>query len=639
MSAFFTSTGALWLGLLIGPLLLLYMLRHKPVRKRMSSIVLWTGVAKAQIATSPFQRLRRSLSLLLMLLALIALVLALAGFRIPGGDQRGVPVTIVVDVTASMAAFERGGSRLDLAKERASDAIDAAGNSSITLFAWDGNLRSVAPADSEPGVAKGALDDLDAVQYGATDAGLIRAIDQLTEEGNRRVVLISDHGPGDMKSALFIPAGAPKMNVGIVSASLSEITASQVDLFFGLDLHGSERPVTVPLVLEKVGLRDETQLVDARDISVSPGQRRSVTFSDIEPGLYRAHIKIEDGLEADNQAYVRYSALPVQDVVLTGEVSESLQRAVEAIEQTMGVIRIVPSGMEDQANASYIFGDAASSGAVPRLPAAYLAPLSAPQNVSFGSEVEVPDAATRPANSFLWRGSGTPDIRIPKVFDVSSSRYLRPVLEAGSGPAVALVPRDNGLQDLLVAFPLDDQATGFSGKLAFVIFWANWFDYVRRMREPLPRGAVSTRETVRVRPLLGRSDFQYGPAQADDLEQAAPGQALHFDGIGVYRFDGLKDTNLPLVGVSLLDARESDLTQAERAEFDTNTIDEWMDGFEGEGERRDLDLRPWLALLAGALLLFDWFWFRRRFPTRAEAPPLAPKTQTAVRRNTSRVRA
>ena len=91
MNAFFASPAALWLGLLIGPLLLLYMLRHKPVRKRMPSIVLWVGVAQAQIATSPFQRLRRSLSLLLMLLALIALVLALSGFRIPGGEQRGVP--------------------------------------------------------------------------------------------------------------------------------------------------------------------------------------------------------------------------------------------------------------------------------------------------------------------------------------------------------------------------------------------------------------------------------------------------------------------------------------------------------------------------------------------------------------------
>jgi hypothetical protein len=46
------------------------------------------------------------------------------------------------------------------------------------------------------------------------------------------------------------------------------------------------------------------------------------------------------------------------------------------------------------------------------------------------------------------------------------------VLEAGSGPAIALTTRENDLQDLLVAFPLDENATGFTGRLAFVIFWA-----------------------------------------------------------------------------------------------------------------------------------------------------------------------
>ena len=153
MANWFSSPAALWLGLLIGPLLLLYMLRHKPVRKRIPSIVLWTGVAQAQIATSPFQRLRKSLSLLLMLLALIALVLAVSGLRVPGGEQRGVPVTIIIDVTASMSGFEQGGTRIDIAIERARTVIDESGNSDISVFAWDANLRALAPADTEPAVA------------------------------------------------------------------------------------------------------------------------------------------------------------------------------------------------------------------------------------------------------------------------------------------------------------------------------------------------------------------------------------------------------------------------------------------------------------------------------------------------------
>lgn len=618
MSNWFASPAALWLGLLIGPLLLLYMLRHKPVRKRIPSIILWTGVAQAQIATSPFQRLRKSLSLLLLLLALACLVLALSGFRIPGGEQRGVPVTIIIDVTASMSGIEQGGTRIDLAIERADTVINESGNSDISIFAWDGGLRSLAPADSEPAVARAALSALEAVQYGSSDAALVRALDQLVDAGDRRVVLISDHAPGDMKSVLFVQAGVPKMNMGFVSASLSEITTSQVDLFFGIDLHGSDRVITTPLVLERITESGESELVDARDVSVIPDQRTSVTFKDVDPGLYRAILKIEDGLKLDNEAFLRFSPLPVQDVVITGEQPESLVRAVEAIESTMGVIRVLQPGMEDQDNASYIFTDASSSGAIPRLPSAYMAPNSAPPELSYGEDVEVADAATRPVNSFLWRGAGTPDIRIPKVRTLSTSRFLRPVLDAGTGPAIALVPREDELQDLVLAFPLDEQANGFSGKFAFIIFWANWFDYVRRMREPLPRGAVMTRETVRVRPLMGRGDFEYGPVTSDERQSASPGLALNFDEIGVYRFSGLEDTQLPMVGVSLLDAQETRLS-TDRVSFDEEVVSEWMQGFEGDGERRDLDLRPWLALLAGSLLLFDWFWFRRKFPVQAQS--------------------
>jgi hypothetical protein len=637
MANWFASPALLWLGLLIGPLLLLYMLRHKPVRKRVPSIVLWTGVAQSQIATSPFQRLRRSLSLLLMLLALTALVLALSGLRVPGGEKRGVPLTVIIDVTASMNASETGGLRIDLARQRAEEVIDAAGNSDVSLFAWDGNLHAQTPADGDPAVAVRALNQLEPAHYGASDSALVRTLDQLTKDANRRVVLVSDHSPGQIGSAFYVQAGQPKMNIGVVSASLSETTSSQIDLFFGLDLSGSDKPVRVPLILERMRQDGTADLVDARDLDMQPGRRNSVTFSGVEPGLYAMRVKLEDALELDNVAWLRLSRLPVQDVVITGTAPPALLRAVEAIQEANQVIRLLPAGTEDRLSTSYVFTDMASSGAEPRLPSAYLAPEAAPRDVRYGETTDVAEAATRPVPCFLWRGAGTPDLRIPKVYEVETSRYLKPVLEAGTGPAIVLTTRDNDLHDLLIAFPLDETATGFSGRVAFLIFWANWFDYVRRAREPLPRGAVGTRQTVNLKPLAGRQDFKYGRLDAPDREDGSPGRALQFDQTGVYIFEGLDDTDLPLVGVSLLDANESDLSLPDPVGYDVESMRVWMRDFDGQGERRDLNLRPWLALLAGVLLLFDWYWFRRKFPNQTEPAPPAPKTQTAIRRNKSRM--
>ncbi|MCB9934752.1 MAG: VWA domain-containing protein [Planctomycetes bacterium] len=638
MEAFFASPHALWLGLLAGPLLLLFMLRHKPVRKRVASVALWTGVAQSQIATSPFQRLRKSLSLILLLVALLLLVLALAGFRIPGGDTRGVPVVLVLDVTASMGAQEKGGSRLDLAKRRAAEVLDAAGNSTTSLFAWDGNLRALTPADAEPSVARDALTGITASEYGASDAALARALEQIGTD-KRRVVLFSDHSPGELSGAHFVPCGTPKVNAAIVSASLSEVTATQVELFFGIELSGSERSMRAPLLLEKVERDGGSRLEDARDVNLVPGRRASVTFAGIAPGLYSLRIKIEDALALDNIAWLRFSALPVQDVVFTGDPPTALARAAEAIESEMGMIHIVQAGTEDRQRASYVFSDAASSGVEPRLPSAYLGPLSAPRDVAYGNLSDVPDYATRPAQSFLWRGAGAPDIRIPKILELNTSRYIRPVLEAGPGPAIGLATRENDLQDLLVAFPLDQSAIGFTGKLSFLIFWANWFDYVRRAREPLPRGAISTREAVKVRALTGRAPFRYAPINTLEFTTGAPGRVLHFDRTGVYEFKDLDETELPLAGVSLLDASESNLARAESAPWEPETTWAWMQGFQGASERRDLELRPWLALLVAALLLFEWFWFRRRFPTRVREPRVSPRRQSAASPNSAQVRA
>jgi hypothetical protein len=631
MSQWFANPSGLWLGLLVGPLLLLYMLRHKPVRKRVPSLLLWTGVAQAQIATSPFQRLKKSLSLLLMLLSLVALVLALSGLRIPGGEARGVPVTIVIDTTASMGAFEPGGSRITVARERAREVINAAGNSSITLLAWDGNLHTLVPADSEPAVAEAALDQLAPVQYGATDTALVRALEHLERAGERRVVLISDHSPGELSRALFVPCGVPKLNAGFVSAGLSEPRPGQTDLFFAVDLHGAEKPMRVPLTLERIGTAS-AELVDARDITLEPDARNPVTFANMRPGLYRATLKLDDGLMLDNTAFLRLSALPVQDVVITGETPEPLARALAAIEETMGIARRVSHGNEAPLTTSYVFNDAASAGTEPRLPSAYLAPHAPPPGITFGSLEDVPDGATRPVPSFLWRGAGAPDVRIPRLHRVEGARHLRPVLEAGPGAAIATAARDNGLQDLVLSFPLDESATGFTERVAFLIFWANWFEHVRRQRDPLPRGSVTSRETVSVRPITGRTDFNY-TLTGQAAEAGTPGRALRLREAGVYEFDGLDDTDLPRLGVSLLDAGETNLSTAESTPMGEEELAEWMAGFSEGGERRDLDLRPWLALLAGGLLLFEWFWFRRRFANITRGAPAGSKP-TSVRPRT-----
>jgi hypothetical protein len=609
MTDFFANPAALWAGLLILPLLVLFMLRHRPVKLRVPSTLLWQGVANAQVATSPFQMLRRSLSLLLMLLALLALVLALAGFRIPGGETVQAPLVLVVDVTASMAAREGNRTRLDIAVERAEAIAGSAGNAEVTILAYDGALRPV-PAAS----AADALGQLQTTQRGAAQLGLTHALRAAAEsEPGKRFVLFSDTAPGAMPAnATFVPVGSPRANAGIVAAGVTEQAGGRADVFVGIEYAGGE-PLRSSVLLERIE-GGNAELVDARDVDLRPGVRTPVTFPGVSDGLYRARLRLEDALGLDDVAYIRFAALRPLVVVLPAQCPATVRKVCEAIAEGMGAITLSPSESPD---AAYVFAAEASAGVSSRLPAVYLGPLAAPAGVTFGDSADLEAGDTRPVQSPLWRGAGNPIANLTRTRMIRTDLMLRPLLEAADGVPLATVVRANGVEDLVVGFDPDKDAEGFTSRYEWLILWANWFEYVRRIREPLPNGAFSTRDALRVTELEGRGAYRIKPKDGDWIE-CEPGRPVSLDRAGVYEVAGIEGLSVREFGASLLDPAETALG-GPGAEYDEAALEEWLREFEGGGTRA-LELRPWLALLAAALLLFDWFWFRRRFPLHAEAP-------------------
>ena len=625
MLDWFANPSLLWLGLLAVPVILLFMLRHKPVVKRVASTLLWAGAAQLNVATSPFSRLRRSLSLLLMLLLLLCLVLALSGFRIPNARSRGLPLVIVIDTTASMRTSTLDGTRLDIALERAGDLIGAAGDSPVTLLTWNGSLLLASPAECEPAVARRSLTRITATDQGAADEALLLALKPHFESKRKqRVALVSDHRPGSTNAEyIFVPAGSPAANVGIVAAGISESGAQAADLFFGLEVHGAERR-GVTLKLERVedsGDKAVFDVADVRDVSLAAGQRSAASFHVTKPGLYRARIEQEDALMADNEAFVRYVAPDKLAVAFVGTPPKALSELAAVID----AITVVDASRADPARTAYVFAESPKS--LSRLPSACLGPRSAPPGVSFGAPYDASEFAARPSRNFLWRGAGVPDIRVGAVCNIETRSYLLPLLEAGSGVCMGLMPREQSeISDLVVGFDLDHDANNFKSKYAFVILWSNWFEYVRGLLEPLPVSAVRSADAVEVVKLEGRGEFAYERLGGDEGKlNALPGDVLAMDRIGVYRFSSVSETHVPLVGVSLLDPLESDTAAATEEPFNAELLSAQLEAFskDAESARADYDLRPWLALLGLMLLLFDWYWFRRKFPLQALPAPAA----------------
>src|SRR5450830_2027264 len=119
----FTSPLAL-LGLLFIPAVLaMYMLKLRRDQAVVPSTLLWSRLLTDVEANAPWQRLRRSLLLLLQLLlvAVLAVLAARPFVERPAGLARDI--VLVIDTSASMGATDVFPNRLEAAKQAALDAL------------------------------------------------------------------------------------------------------------------------------------------------------------------------------------------------------------------------------------------------------------------------------------------------------------------------------------------------------------------------------------------------------------------------------------------------------------------------------------------------------------------------------------
>jgi hypothetical protein len=226
---------ALWLLLLIPPLVALYFLKLKRPRLAVPSLVLWQQVVNDNRVNSPFQRFKRNILLLLQLLLLLLLILAATEPFRRGGPSASDRLPILIDRSASMGAVnEQGESRLDLAKKQVLRMIDNLGtHEELSLIAFSKSAQQVAEFTNNKRVLRAALDAITLEDVGSDLTDALRMADALARTASfERVLLMSDGNfpekvdfelPFKLDYPRLEPAGA---NMGITALNARRATGS-----------------------------------------------------------------------------------------------------------------------------------------------------------------------------------------------------------------------------------------------------------------------------------------------------------------------------------------------------------------------------------------------------------------------------
>lgn len=601
----FLSASALWWLALGAVIIFFYLLKLKRTRLRVPSVLLWQRALEELEANAPFRRLRRSLLLLLQLLALAAIVLALARPLVTTRALAAGSTVIIIDTTASMSARDESGrTRLDRARELALEMIEGLGSDDRAAVIDSSSRVTVRAAmTSDRAALRSAIGDVRETDAAGNLSDALRLAEQIAKaERDAGIVVIGDGGGPSVTSDTtltaslrFVRVGRTSDNVGIVAMNTRSIqSGSRRELFASIANFGETNR---DLSLE---LKIDGKLVDARRVAVDRGGRSGLIFDSLPPtgGMAELKLMIEDDLAADDAAY---AVVPDARRTRVGVASDN-QFLLQALAANTDLdARVISAGADVSA-----FDCVISEGALDAEILKSAKPLLAinPPDLEGAwqrtGELERPLITTvdrsHPVNNYLSYA----DLHIESATSRRITSWLRPIVASGNDALIS-AGDDNGRRVVMLSF--DPARSDLPLKVEFPILLFNSINWLAG------RAAAASDRAVRVgSPFTIQTD---GPAvtvttpDGETSEVAAREQTAVFADTlraGVYQVGGS-----PSFAASLLSEAESDTAPRESIKTREGEISGEAETFYSERE-----WWRWIAMLALAALAAEWWVYHRR---------------------------
>ncbi|MCA9258919.1 MAG: BatA and WFA domain-containing protein [Planctomycetales bacterium] len=652
-------------------ILALYFLKLKRQPLEVPSTYLWTKVIEDLHVNSFWQKLRKSLLLLLQLalVALAALALLRPGWR--GESLAGRQFIFLLDNSASMSTRDADGrSRLDAAKRRVADLIDQMGSDmSAMIITFAGQPDVIQEFTSNRRLLRQSLERVQPTSQTTAIRGALELADGLANPGRITVqerdievdatssepvelYILSDgrfesvegFSLGNLRPKYLPLGGLETNNVALTALSAARSEASPDDrqaFVQAANFGGKEQAVTIDLRLDG-------RMVDAKQITVPPGDTAGTTFDlhEVAGGALEARIIATDvnanALELDDRAYAALEARREARVLLATPGNSWLEFALstERARRLAIVEKISPDDLSEPEVKRRL-----QSEQIDLVIFDQCAPEESPAaNTLYIGRLPPGEA---------WRGDGDPKTVVaPQIIDWQRAHPLlhlvemgnvalydtyvlqppsggKPLIESSAGPIMAIAPRD-GYEDAVLGFEIlgrdEDGAvtvnTNWPKRPSFPSFALNVLEYL----------AGGGPDAARVHPAgqpveasLRPSEGPYAVRLPDGTERSAgasTGGKIYWsdtDQVGVYAVLDAEGETAARFAVNLLNAEESDVRLRPRQDSEKTlaTVENLTIGYtdvEAEALRSPIrkELWPWFVAFALAVLTAEWYIYNRR---------------------------
>jgi len=613
----FTALSSAWLLALLVPLVVFYFLKLKRPRQIVPSLVLWRQVLSDQRVNSPFQRFKRNLLLLLQILLLTLLVLAAMQPFLRREPQRTGRLPVLVDVSASMGALEKDGgrSRLDEAKRRLRERIDALlPDQDLCLIAFGKSARKLTGFTSNKSELRDAVAALELEDVPGDLEEALRLTQALARTTAFDRVLVFTDGnlpaktnfelPFQLDLQKLPPAGP---NAGITAFNARRTGDGDWELFVQL---GVTDPA--PASTATAELKTDGQSTASEQVTLTAGGAPRIAFrvSGARSAVVHASLRADgfDSLAADNDAWLKLPAGRPLDVF----VPESLTVFRHALAALDG-LRIFPSkdtpspgafdlAITDKPDAppagvvcttGFVPGDLAALVTLGQKSATAIdwrreSPLL--QHVSFDEVIFMEDPVTTTGKD-----------------ETAFANLGYEILAQGPHGPLALLRSESEGERLHLLFHPERSTLPF--RVAFPILVANLVERARKAAGLSESTAVATGMLPPLQFSQGASVSVRGPSkfsrteQADERGTLSGIPAAH---VGEYRLTAGDSTQT--VGTSLLSPSETSLAAVSEVEFG----DRISVATASTATKADRSLWWTLALAGFVVLLVEWWWFQKQ---------------------------